>query len=130
MRSLLILVMLAPVAWHSAAADENPVYESLGTVSIGRVFLNQQQRDSLDRLRLRGPETGTPTDGRTEAEVKDKAPAAAGFIIGPNGRSRTWTEGDFVDSTRARALSTRFPGDVPVERQAEQPEAENHEASD
>ena len=63
-------------------------------------------------------------------EVKDKAPVAAGFIIGPNGRSRTWNEGDFVDSTRARALSTQFPGDVPVERQVEQPEAENHETPD
>ncbi len=128
MRSLLFLMALMLIAWKGAAADDNPVYESLGTVNIGRVFLSQQQRDSLDRLRLRKPEVGTPTDSVTE--VKEKAPAAAGFIIGPNGRSRTWTDGDFVDSTRASALSTQFPGNVRVERQAEQPEVENHETAE
>ncbi len=128
MRALWVLAALALVAGANAGADESPVYESLATASIGRVFLSQEQRDLLDRLRLRDPEAAQPAGGETE--VKEQRPAAAGFIIGPDGRSRTWDEGDFVDSTRSRALSTRFPGDIDVERKAEQLAAEDDETSE
>lgn len=108
---VLVLLLSRP-----AIASDSPVYESFHGVTIGRVFLSQEHRNSLDRRRLQLPRR---VQGPTSARVEDpagKAPPPAGYIIGPNGRSKTWRDGDFVETARKPAQRMSFPGDVAVKR--------------
>jgi len=109
----LLLTIMFPLA---GAADDSFVYESFSGVKIGRVFLSQSQRETLDARRLLGPQEG----GASGEQSVDPASGprrlpSAGFIIGRNGHSKIWRDGDFVDSGGA-ARSMTFPGDVRITR--------------
>ena len=97
-------------------ASDSPIYESIRGVSIGRVFLTQERRDALDKRRLQLPRPA-PAATRPAGRTPDKnAPPPAGYIIGPSGRSKTWRNGDFVETARKSVKRMPFPGDVSVKR--------------
>ena len=110
---LLLLVLLACMP----ARGEEFVYESISGVTIGRVFLSQQERDQLDDRRLNAPQEEGPRGGApSTAGPKSKPVQSAGYIIGRSGRSKFWKDGDFVDSKSNAVRSMSFPGDVKVTR--------------
>ena len=114
-RAILIVHLLLAGPLVSVADDT--VYESLYGVKIGRVFLSQDQREILDARRLSGPPTaakGTTTSSAAGAQSRDVA--AAGYIVGRNGRSKIWSGGDFVEAGKASPRSMTFPGDVKITR--------------
>lgn len=113
--TLMLFIMLPLVG----VADDGFVYESFSGVKIGRVFLSQNQRETLDARRLLNPGEGD-AGGEQPVETSDavrKLPSA-GFIIGRNGRSKVWKNGDFVDSGGGMRSMT-FPGDVTITRHVE-----------
>lgn len=109
---ILLTVLAAP-----AFADNGLVYESYEGVTIGRVFLSPAEREYLDARRHLKPEPAGADPG-PESTMDDgqKAPPPAGFIIGPNGKSKIWKEGDFVDSAASSMRTMAFPGDVEIVR--------------
>ena len=113
-RCLLIALVLL---WsRTAAAGDSPVYESFRGVTIGRVFLTQEQRNSLDKRRLQIPSRiAGPSSAAAEGPAR-KTASPAGYIIGPGGRSKTWRDGDFVETTTKPVRRMSFPGDVTVKR--------------
>lgn len=116
MRHVILVVLMLLVCPVTTAAEES-IYESLSGVKIGRVFLYQYQRDTLDARRLAGPPVrshGQETPHGTDETSREAA--SAGYIIGPNGRSRIWANGDFVEAGGSRTRSMAFPGDVKVTR--------------
>ena len=124
MRRTICFVALMLVAVSPAASDENHVYESYDGVTIGRVFLSPAQRQFLDaRRHLKPAPAGGESSSDEKSEPTKKAPPPAGFIIGPNGRSRVWKEGDFVDSAPAATREMAFPGEINVVRHASQDES-------
>lgn len=108
----LILVLFAGVATTPAVAHEDGVYESLGHIPIGRIFLTAEERARLDRMRGKEPAQPTsaksPGDGRLRVSNDD----GAGFIVSDSGRTRVWRGGDFVAT--ASADDVRFPGEVRI----------------
>ena len=52
---ILTFVLFTALFSAPAAANEDGVYESLGNIPIGRVFLTAQERAALDRMRGRAP---------------------------------------------------------------------------
>ena len=99
----------------AAIADENPVYESLAGVEIGRVFLSREQRAVLDHKRKHPASDTAPAAGVSPAQEAPPAVASpAGYIIGRNGQSKVWKDGDFVSSPTPRDASLSFPGDVQI----------------
>ena len=131
-----ILALLALPAL--AAADELAVYESMSTVSIGRVFLTQDQRARLDARRLNPgsvPATAAAPEGK-RAQQK-RSPGSAGYIVSGDGKARVWKDGDFIRSGARAAQRMAFPGDVKVRRHGGQGSAratavraEEHDAAD
>jgi hypothetical protein len=110
--TLLLFIML-PLA---GAADDGFVYESFSGVKIGRVFLSQGQRESLDARRLLNPQEGDAGGEQPgDAKATSRNLPSAGFIIGRDGRSKIWKNGDFVDSSGGTRTMT-FPGDVTITR--------------
>jgi hypothetical protein len=100
----------------AALADDNPVYESLDGVEIGRVFLSRQERAILDRKRAHGADAGASTSGAIAAQTASPAASSAGYFIGRNGDSKVWKNGDFVTSQGTRETALKFPGAVKVRR--------------
>jgi len=112
-RVLTLLLIVFPLA---VAADEGFVYESFSGVKIGRVFLSQSQREKLDARRLSSPgEGGSGDEQSVDPAVAARKLPSAGFIIGRDGRSKVWKNGDFVDSGGG-IRSMTFPGDVTITR--------------
>lgn len=123
----LLLVVMLPLA---VAADDGFAYESFSGVKIGRVFLSQSQRETLDARRHLGPQEGNaPGEQPVDAAIAKRKLPSAGFIIGRNGRSKVWKDGDFVDSG-AGTRSMTFPGDVTITRhvEADEPAADEESA--
>ena len=111
-----LLVALVLLLSRPAMAEDSPVYESFRGVTIGRVFLTQEHRDSLDRRRLQFPRRTPRLSSTAPAGPVSKAAPPAGYIIGPNGRSKAWRDGDFVDTPSKPVRRMAFPGDVAVKR--------------
>ena len=113
--TLLLFVML-PLA---VAAGDGFAYESFSGVKIGRVFLSQSQRDALDARRHLDPQEGNaPGEQSVDTAVAKRKLPSAGFIIGRDGRSKVWKNGDFVESVGGTRSMT-FPGDVSITRHVE-----------
>lgn len=123
-----LFLLLLPLA---AVTEEHLVYESFSGVTIGRVFLSQSERDMLDAQRLDGPQAGVAGAVVSGGDaVKSKPLASAGYIIGHNGRSKVWKDGDFVDSRSNSARSMSFPGDVKITRHVVADNAVEDESSE
>ncbi len=122
-RIAILLLFVCPL---TAAAEEPFVYESFAGVQIGRVFLSQSQRDALDAARLLTPGKGAVEGDATPAtEVPSREIRPAGYIIGSNGRSRVWKDGDFVETGSDVPGSMAFPGAIRITRHrgtAQQPD--------
>lgn len=111
-----LFLSLLFLAWLPAHG-EDLVYESISGVTIGRVFLSQQERDQLDDRRLENPQGENPRGaGPSTAGPKSKPAQSAGYIIGRSGHSKFWKDGDFVESQSNAVRSMSFPGDVKVTR--------------
>ncbi|MDH3429853.1 MAG: hypothetical protein OEQ14_07525 [Gammaproteobacteria bacterium] len=110
-----LIVLLHPLV---SAAEDNAVYESLRGVRIGRVFFTQIERDLLDARRLIEPSGGAVEEVNRDAPVRTRPRASAGYIIGRQGRSQVWKDGDFVEISRDPEISVSFPGDVKITRHA------------
>ena len=109
---LLLCVLLLPAA---AVADDSSVYESLSGVHIGRVFLSPAERATLDARRERGSDAaGAAAGDDTGKSAPARAAQSAGYIIGRDGESKVWKNGDFVASGGAEAV--KFPGAVDITR--------------
>ena len=109
---LLLLVLTFPLV---CGASEDPVYESLSGVTIGRVFVSQTQRDELDARRNAASPEGTAVNAVPDDATDAPAAAeSAGYIIVNKGPVKVWKDGDFVDSNGSPAMS--FPGDVKITR--------------
>lgn len=106
------------------AADELHLYESIDTISIGRVFLTPRQRSWLDAHRHEAvvDRVATPAEDpriKKAAEQSTKAVLSpAGYIIRNNGGQQRWSDGDFVSSGLPSLAAMRFPGDVKIVRHA------------
>ena len=113
---LTIFLLLAGPLTMPAIAHEDGVYESLGHIPIGRIFLSPEERARLDKERGKAPvQSGSArTTGNASARVTSKE--AAGFIISGSGQTRVWNNGDFVAS--ASASDVRFPGQVRIASQS------------
>ena len=97
------------------------IYESLETVSIGRVFLSPEERRWLDARRASEPSAVLPPRARTPVRApSEPAPARtkspAGYIVSSSGEARVWRDGEFVRSDDRTAVDISFPGDVRVKR--------------
>ena len=110
-----LIVLICPLV---SAAENNGMYESLSGVRIGRVFLTQHERNTLDARRLIEPQGGSIDKVIQDTAPKSKPRASAGYIIGRHGRSKVWRNGDFVESGNDPEESVSFPGDVKVTRRA------------
>ena len=112
---LSIVVLLFAMATSPAGAHEDGVYESLGHIPIGRIFLTPEARASLDKMR--GKEPLRSSNPRPVADDRDPVTSneAAGFIVSDSGTTRVWRNGDFVAT--ASASGVRFPGQVRIASQ-------------
>ena len=127
MRTLLVSIVLsALLVTTPAAATDDSVYESLGKIPIGRIFLTAEERARLDRMR--GKQPIQPTSERPKDDVSEPVSDVdpAGFIISHSGTTRVWKNGDFVAT--ASASEVRFPGHIDVESQPVS--ADSDDASD
>lgn len=121
-----LAIFLGSALITTASADEPPVYESLSTLSIGRVFYSQPERELLD-LRRDHPQAPVAISGKTggrKSASRDHKDAA-GYIISSSGHSRVWKKGDFVTSSRSQVDQVAFPGEVAVKRHDEAGENED-----
>ena len=108
---LIALLLVTP-----AVADEDSVYESLGQIPIGRIFLTPDERARLDKVRGRNGVRRSVVQRTGAAPVSSKD--AAGFIVSDSGATRVWRNGEFVAT--ASASHVRFPGQVKVASQQAQ----------
>ncbi len=110
-----IIVLVAGFLTTPAIAHEDGVYESLGHIPVGRIFLSPEERARLDKVRGKAPvqSNSSRPSGNAKSRVFDND--AAGFIISDSGTTRVWKNGDFV--TTAAASDVRFPGQVRVASQ-------------
>ncbi len=111
-----IIVLFASLMASPATAHEDGVYESLGHIPVGRIFLSPEERARLDKLRGKAPvqTSSSRSTGNASKRVYDKD--AAGFIVSDSGTTRVWKNGDFVATSSASDV--RFPGQVRVASQA------------
>lgn len=109
---LIISLLLAGLFATPATAHEDGVYESLGHIPIGRIFLSPEERARLDKVRGKAPAQSAGLKPGSEARARATNKDAAGFIISDSGRTRVWKNGDFVAA--ASASDVRFPGQVRV----------------
>ena len=122
---LLTAVLIAGILVTPAAAQEDGVYESLGHIPIGRIFLSPAERARLDEIRDKRPARSAPT-GRMPVRAYNKD--AAGFIVSDSGIIRVWKDGDFV--TTASPGDVRFPGRVHVASQTKPPGSDDAAEAD
>lgn len=117
MNRKLLLAVIVYLFATSVVADDSDVYESMTNVKIGRVFLSQAERDSLDARRLLQPKDadGVSTTS-TDSTPEDKPLASAGYFKSSNGPSQVWKDGDFVNSNGDAVRAVTFPGDVKITR--------------
>ena len=110
-----IFILLTGLLTAPAVAHEDGVYESLGHIPVGRIFLSPEERMQLDKVRGKAPvlSSRTQSTGNASSRVFDKD--AAGFIVSDSGKTRVWKNGDFVTTTSASTV--RFPGQVRVASQ-------------
>ena len=117
MRTLVTAALFVLVCPTVAAADEPFVYETFAGVKVGRVFLSQSQRDTLDAARLLEPGEGVAEGGDSDdAAAPSRTIRPAGYIIGSSGRSRVWKDGDFVETSAEVSSTTAFPGTIRITR--------------
>jgi len=102
-----VLFVLA-INGRAAIADDIP--------KIGRIFMSGEQREALDRMRLQGQPGEQPGRSRTATTdtgtskqpttVSGQKRNATGFIIPPNGKKYSWSNGEFRQSasTQVSAL--------------------------
>ena len=116
MKMNLPVLFLLVFAVSAARAEETPVYESLASIDIGRVFYTESERRDLDKNRSSGKRrTAAAGTRRTGREPVRDHPDAAGYIISASGQSRIWKKGDFVKSSDADVDDVTFPGKVRIE---------------
>lgn len=115
MKMNMLVFLLLVLSVSAARAEETPVYESLASIDIGRVFYTRSERRDLDEHRIGGKRrnaaAGTRRTGREPARHH---PDAAGYIISSSGQSRIWKKGDFVKSSDADVDDVTFPGKVRI----------------
>ena len=111
------MTLLAGLLTSPAVAHADGVYESLGNIPVGRIFLSPEERARLDKVRDKTPlePKRVSSSGDVKSRVFDAD--AAGFIVSDSGATRVWKNGDFVAS--ASASDVRFPGQVRVVRRAQ-----------
>ena len=130
-----ILLLACAAFWMTpVAAEDNPVYESLSDVSIGRVFFSTSQRTRLDRLRgSRGPHS-VRSQPSAKASSRPGNPDAAGFIVSKSSSlidsrafssrsASSWRSSDSARAAtagRAREPCRGSRGSGPEERGVEQ----------
>lgn len=114
LRACITLCVLVQCA--TAVGDEIKVYESLTDVEIGRIFLTPEQRASLDNRRGEVPAMAPQEGSDSKAPRKKHSADAAGYIVSSSGKSRVWSNGDFVVADEVSEMI--FPGDVQIVRQA------------
>lgn len=114
-RAVVLFVSVSLPVW--SMAEESPVYESFDGITIGRVFLTQRERELLDVRRLQTPRQVERSNEQTSGAVQSETTRpSAGYIIGRDGRPKTWKDGDFVDSGSRSSSAMSFPGDVKITR--------------
>ena len=113
-RLTIILLLAAPLT-TPAIANEDGVYESLGHIPIGRIFLSPEERAHLDKIRGKAPVQSSRARTTRNAPARVTNKDAAGFIVSDSGQTRVWKNGDFVAA--ASASEARFPGQVRIARQ-------------
>lgn len=123
------IILALSIASARAVADDQAGYESLSDVTIGHVFFSPKQRLSLDRRRQGRPDRAPP-NARRKTRLSDDS---AGFIVNSAGKTKIYTNGDFVAS--AATISMDFPGDVAIARrktstQADDSDVEPSDADD
>ena len=109
------LLLMAGIVSQPASANEDGIYESLGRIPIGRVFLTPGEREQLDQLRSDGPPRSPSPKPRRQPAADAVKPDAAGFIISDSGKTRVWKDGDFVIADSV--ANVRFPHRVRVSSQ-------------
>ncbi len=124
---LVIGIMFAGLVTTPAVAHEDGVYESLGHIPIGRIFLSPEDRARLDKVRGKAPVPSTTARSTGNASARTYDKDAAGFIVSDSGTTRVWKNGDFVAT--ASASDVRFPGQVRVASQSA-PHASDADADD
>ncbi len=112
----LLLIVACSSLLPTAQADDSVVYESLPTVTIGRVFFTPQERKRLDTLRHRKPATASRSKLSTTTMPKAVRTndTAAGYILSSTGTSQIYANGDFVSARPGQRI--QFPGDVTIGR--------------
>jgi len=121
---LKLSVLLLSILGNTAVADSPEVYEAIGNIPIGTVFLTPAERALLDVKRLQPATSGIATgdsagnDGEAQPTAK-KAPPAAGYIISSSGRQQHWSGNDFVKSGDTSLPAMSFPGEVRITRHTE-----------
>ncbi len=113
---LTIILLLAGPLTTPAIAHEDSVYESLGNIPIGRIFLSPEERTRLDKVRGKAPVQSSSSRATGIARSRATNSDAAGFIVSDSGKTRVWKNGDFVAT--ASASDVRFPGQVRIESQS------------
>ena len=96
-----------------AQAEEEPAYESLSEVTIGRLFYSPQQRALLDRRR----QGRASSSRRLPAAMPENRPGrndAAGYIVSSSGERKIYANGEFVAGQGNKAV--KFPGDIKIVR--------------
>jgi len=112
------LALVGCLSTTSVSAHEDGIYESLGHIPIGRVFLSPGERDQLDSIRMTGPKRASDVAPRVSQSARPKNNKAAGYIISNSGTARVWKNGDFV---AVATPNVRFPGEIDVARKQKQP---------
>lgn len=115
-----LLVLLATCS--ISAADEVEVYESLPTLTFGKVFFSQQQREALDRMRSGKaiPQTDSKPGRRSNADK------AAGYITSSKGVSKVYDGESFIAVSKGNHVS--FPGTVKGIRKRQQHDASRQDS--
>ena len=128
MKTRLSIILIAGLLTTPAAAQDDGVYESLGQIPVGRIFLSPEERARLDKMRGKAPvrsSSSAPT-GDTSRRSYDKD--AAGFIVSDSGKTRVWKNVNFVATSSASDV--RFPGQVRVASQTAARDSDGNDEAD
>lgn len=111
-----------------ASAADDGFYESLPSVSIGKVFFSPQQRSKLDQRRSSGTRHAADAPSTRKPKPAKGSSDAAGYIISSKGGARVYANGNFVAARSGDVVV--FPNAVKIVRSDKAKQAEAVDASD
>ena len=112
-------------------ASDSEIYDTVSSVSIGRVFLSPEQRLVLDEERRR-PKSKLPLQGVVETDDVERTSGVipAGYIVNSSGEARYWHEGDFVRADSEAVSSVRLLKDKTADPGTRPPDTTDGGASE